>query len=160
MNIPESLLQSHKWSPCSNESDCYYRSHDVGPFLWTEEIRLSDLSRATHIRIIISRGDPLGKTIEAAAPAIAQMASQYYPMRRTGIGKMRTYFQAESLAKFAGSILGEDRIDDERLFLVRASISERLENVICRDSRNEAQAHVYLMLSLQSPVVAVRSEPE
>jgi hypothetical protein len=154
MDLPLDLLEQHGWSMSNNIECCYYRCCQVNDFQWTEEIEFLKLERVTYIQSVklrrTSSDQALGSLIKRLAPNAANIAASYYPMRRTGVGKLREYMQVEGAVKAIGESLETDDIEEERLFLVRSKVVD-VQEILKRNNNSEATAHVYLMLSLQAP---------
>lgn len=155
MEISPETLSENGWVQSPGASNRYMRTHQIDDFLWFEEIDQASEQRITYIRCIKARRSQadraLGSVMERLAPNLAQLAADYYPMRRTGIGKVRTFRQTEAAFKALSESLQDDLIDEEKQFMIRASTTAPAIELITRDSRFEAQAHVYIMLSLRSP---------
>jgi hypothetical protein len=155
MEISPETLSENGWTQCPGALNRYIRTHQIDDFLWSEEIDQTSQQRITYIRRIKARRSQadraLGSVMERLAPNLAQLAADYYPMRRTGIGKVRTFRQTEAAFKALSESLQDDLIDEEKQFLIRASAAAPAIELVARDSKFEAQAHVYMMLSLRTP---------
>ena len=155
MEISPEALSENGWAQCPGELNRYIRTHRIDCFLWSEEIDQTSQQRITYIRCIKTRRSQadrdLGSVMERLAPNLAQLAADYYPMRKTGIGKVRAFRQAEAALKALSGSLQDDLVDEEKQFLIRAKFPAPAIELVTRDSRFEAQAHVYMMLSLRAP---------
>ena len=150
----ETLLESNRWKVIEDPSGSlrFCRQHEIGDYLWTEELDFNVLERLTYIQQIRTRRSDLDKALGETAKRFAHVAGELLaanvPFRRTGLGKMRAYQQGESLAKAAGMFFSHDQIDGRKLLMLVHELPDAVELVIEADSMIEASVHIGTMQEL------------
>jgi hypothetical protein len=150
----ETLLESNGWKAVDDPSGAlrFCRQHEIGDYLWTEELNFNILERLTYIQRISTRRSDLDKALGETAKRFAHVAGELLaanvPFRRTGLGKMRAYQQGEALAKAAGMFLSQDMIDSRQLLLLVHELPDSVELIIKADSMLEASVHIGTMQAL------------
>ena len=148
----KALFLKHGWRQSSSSSSSFCRSHEVGDYLWTEEVDISSGQRLSYISQIKAKRSSLDRALGKAASRYARVAGEIFaaniPFKRTGIGKLNAYRQGEAFAKSVSSHLSTDVVGDEKIFLLIHKSPDSLEAVALANTTEEAWIHVNTMLML------------
>ncbi len=148
----KALFLKHGWRQSSSSPSSFCRSHEVGDYLWTEEVDISSGQRLSYISQIKAKRSSLDRALGKAASRYARVAGEIFaaniPFKRTGIGKLNAYRQGEAFAKSVSSHLSTDVVGDEKIFLLIHKSPDSLEAVALANTTEEAWIHVNTMLML------------
>jgi hypothetical protein len=151
-NALKALFLNHGWKEVTSLENSFYRSYEIGSYLWTEEVDITSRQRLSYIQQIkAKRSDfqrALGEIANRNAHVVGELLAAYVPFRRTGLGKLRAYRQGESLSKSVGELLSEDFVGKEKLFMIIHKTLDSVETAITANTAEEALIHIKTMLEL------------
>ena len=151
-DVSRELLASNGWIEIEDLENTFSRSHEIGDYLWTEELQIVSQCRITYIQRIEAKRSDATKALGEAAKRYAHLAGEIFaaqvPMRRTGLGKIRAYREGEAAAKVLGGTFSRDRLDSRKLFMIVHRLAGTLETIVTSESAAEASVHVNILVEL------------
>jgi len=151
-NALKALFLNHGWKEITSLENSFCRSYEIGSYLWTEEVDITSRQRVSYIQKIEVKLSDFQRAFGEFASRNAHLAGQFcaahVPVRRTGLGKIRTYLETESLAKTVGAALSEDLVGKEKLFMIIHKTLDSVETAIIANTAEEALMHIKTMLEL------------